>query len=280
VHIYTKSYHSRRALGEVVHDWDNRHIGQVTALVFDLTYDVFCFYACIYTWICVDSRCAQRKRLRLGLWALCWYMYTYMYVYIYICINSRCARRKRLRLGLWAMLISLLPSLLRCRCMYTWCIHVYIYNIHVYTTCVYIWHIWHLYLLDSRLLFSWLLCRCVYTRCIHVCTYSIHVYTHVYTYISDLGLVQTRSVTIRNECRWYVCSGVHDVYVVIHRCVLWGDMCCCTQSRILLSYCDTMQHTATHCNTLQHTVTHCNTCRKDMWCCRPRWKIASRETAF
>jgi len=25
-----------------------------------------------------------------------------------------------------------------------------------------------------------------------------------------------------------------------------------------ISYCNTLQHTATHCNTLQHTATHCN----------------------
>ena len=38
------------------------------------------------------------------------------------------------------------------------------------------------------------------------------------------------------------------------------DVCVAVFSRdVVLTHCNTLQHTATHCNTLQHAVTHCNT---------------------
>jgi len=49
-------------------------------------------------------------------------------------------------------------------------------------------------------------------------------------------------------------------WLMTHLCVTW---CCITDERhprnlLYVSWCNTLQHTASHCNTLHHTATHCN----------------------
>jgi len=70
-----------------------------------------------------------------------------------------------------------------------------------------------------------------------------------------------------------VCCSVLQCVAVYFRCfsvlqcvAVCGDGIYMTNSNVISTYCNTLQHTETsktHCNTLQHTATHCNTLQRN-----------------
>jgi len=86
---------------------------------------------------------------------------------------------------------------------------------------------------------------------------KFQVATLLWLYEYDMhAVVEASELSATVRCLSAICCNIlHTTTHCYTNAVLFASPICDSA----LSFCNTLQHTATHCNTLQHTATHCNT---------------------